>query len=74
MTHSGQWQRTLDAILTLTDEIARLSPDCADRALTIARLVRDLDPAAFRRRERPEDCLEEGMEDEPEVGPLHPIR
>lgn len=70
MTHSGQWQCTLDAILTLTDEIARLAPDCADRALTIARLVRDLDPGTGPERER----LDEDGEMEPEVGPLHPGR
>ncbi|MEH3146969.1 MAG: hypothetical protein PGN34_16830 [Methylobacterium frigidaeris] len=44
MTTSGQWQRSLDAIVTLTEEIARISPDCADRAMQIAQLVRGLDP------------------------------
>ena len=42
---SGHRQQALDAIQTLVDEIARLAPDCADRAMQIARLVRELDHA-----------------------------
>jgi hypothetical protein len=38
-------QQSLDAILALADEIARLAPDCAERAMQITRLVRDLDAA-----------------------------
>jgi hypothetical protein len=53
VTTSGEWQRNLDAIVTLTEEIARISPDCADKAMQIARLVRSLDPPA--RRAPPED-------------------
>ncbi len=35
-------QESLDAILALADEIARLAPDCADRAMRIAEFARDL--------------------------------
>lgn len=67
MTSPGQWQRTLDAILALTDEIARLSPDCADRAMQIARLMRNLEPPPG------ESCTgvpEADSDTEPEVGAL----
>ncbi len=53
MTTSGEWQRNLDAIVTLTEEIARISPDCADKAMQIGRLVRSLDPQPHRAQ--PED-------------------
>ena len=45
MGTSGQRQQALDAIQALVDEIARLAPDCADKAMQISRLVRELDPA-----------------------------
>ncbi|MFE1600922.1 hypothetical protein [Methylobacterium sp. ID0610] len=67
MTCPGQWQRTLDAILDLAQEIARLSPDCADRAMQIARLVRDLEPPSG---EEPFAEDEDDPGAEPEVGPL----
>ncbi|MGY2047426.1 hypothetical protein [Methylobacterium sp. JK268] len=67
MTDPGQWQRSVDAILALVDEIARLSPDCADRAMRIARLVRDLEPPAGEERARPPESDEEA---ETDVGPL----
>jgi hypothetical protein len=36
-------QATIDAITGLAEEIARVSPDCADKALQIIRLVGQLD-------------------------------
>lgn len=36
-------QATIDAIKGLAEEIARVSPDCADKALQIIGLLNDLD-------------------------------
>ena len=44
MAHSNQPH--LDAIVELAESIARSSPDCADRAMQIVRLVGDLDSTA----------------------------
>lgn len=40
--HAPDQQTTLDAIAGLAEEIARTSPECADRALSIIRLLGDL--------------------------------
>ena len=45
MASAARRQESLDAILALADEIARLAPDCADRAMQISQLVRDLGAA-----------------------------
>ncbi len=66
MTTSAQWQRTLDAIVELAEDIARISPDCADRAVQIVRLIRAVDPPAHAvSGSDADDCL-----DELDVGPL----
>jgi hypothetical protein len=40
---SSGFQETFDAIVQLTDEIARASPESADKAMRIAELLRGLD-------------------------------
>lgn len=45
-----------DTIARLAEEIARSSPDCADKAMQIAALVRDLDQLPDR--EAVQDALE----------------
>ncbi|BAQ44117.1 MULTISPECIES: hypothetical protein [Methylobacterium] len=72
MTTSTQWQRTLDAVVELAEEIARLAPDCADRAVQIVRLIRAVDPPD---RELEEDALAvDDVLDGPDVGPLRRSR
>jgi hypothetical protein len=71
VTTSAQWQRTLDAVLELAEDIARISPDCADRAMQIVRLIRSCDPPAHRSGA---DDLEadDGLDEiEVGIGPLH---
>ncbi|MFH6782854.1 MULTISPECIES: hypothetical protein [Methylobacterium] len=75
MTTSAQWQRTLDAVVELAEDIARISPDCADRAMQIVRLIRTVDPPP---RGASGGCLDEVQDlDEDmdmadlDVGPLH---
>ncbi|KMO37075.1 hypothetical protein VQ03_19880 [Methylobacterium tarhaniae] len=72
MTTSAQWQRTLDAVLELAEDIARISPDCADRAMQIVRLLRSVDPPAHRARAC-DDLDDDGGLDEQDlgIGPLH---
>lgn len=41
-SRSSDQQTTLDAIVGLAEEIARASPECADKALNILRLLGDL--------------------------------
>ena len=41
-SRSSDQQTTLDAIAGLAEEIARISPECADKALSIIRLLGDL--------------------------------
>ncbi|WP_279359438.1 hypothetical protein [Methylobacterium indicum] len=72
MTTSTQWQRTLDAVLELAEEIARISPDCADRAMQIVRLVRAVDPPD--RELAADDLAVDDVLDGPDVGPLHRSR
>ena len=48
MAASRQRQQTLDAIQALIDEIARISPDCAEKAMQISDLVRGLEPGPDR--------------------------
>jgi hypothetical protein len=71
VTTSAQWQRTLDAVLELAEDIARISPDCADRAMQIVRLIRSCDPPAHR--SGADDLVADDGLDEIEVGigPLH---
>ncbi|MCF4128198.1 hypothetical protein [Methylobacterium sp. SyP6R] len=68
MTTSAQWQRTLDAVLELAEDIARLSPDCADRAMQIVRLLRAVDPPTRRAGTGSPDDLDEDDLDEMDVG------
>ncbi len=68
MTTSAQWQRTLDAVLELAEDIARLSPDCADRAMQIVRLLRAVDPPIRRSGAGSPDDLDEDDLDEMDVG------
>jgi hypothetical protein len=73
MTTSAQWQRTLDAVLALAEDIARISPDCADRAMQIIKLIRAVDPPP---REAGDRGLDEDVDDDLDdldvgVGPLH---
>ncbi|GJD62687.1 hypothetical protein [Methylobacterium frigidaeris] len=69
MTSSAQWQRTLDAVLELAEDIARISPDCADRAMQIVRLIRACDPPVRRVGDLDGD---DGLEEmEFGIGPLH---
>jgi hypothetical protein len=42
-SHAYNQQATVDAITSLAEEIARVSPDCADKALRIIRLLGELD-------------------------------
>lgn len=48
MAAQGQRQQTLDTIQALVDEIARISPDCAEKAMQISELVRGLEPGPDR--------------------------
>ncbi|TNC15047.1 hypothetical protein FF100_05635 [Methylobacterium terricola] len=71
MTTSAEWQRTLDAVVALAEDIARLSPDCADRAMQIVRLIRAVDPPP---RGAGGGCLDEAEDldmADLDVGPLH---
>ncbi len=71
MTTSAQWQRTLDAVLELAEDIARISPDCADRAMQIVRLIRTCDPPPHRAGAVDFDT-DDGLEEiEVGIGPLH---
>ncbi|UHC16802.1 hypothetical protein LRS73_02445 [Methylobacterium currus] len=71
MTTSAQWQRTLDAVLELAEDIARISPDCADRAMQIVRLIRTCDPPPHRSGAGDFDTDDELEEIEVGIGPLH---
>lgn len=70
MTTSAEWQRTLDAVLELAEDIARISPDCADRAMQIVRLLRAVDPPDHRAGagDRDADDLATDDLDEMDVG------
>ena len=56
MTGSG-YQETIDAIVQLADEIARVSPESAEKAVRIVELLRTLDPVEPDRG-RIQDALE----------------
>ncbi|TGD94245.1 hypothetical protein [Methylobacterium nonmethylotrophicum] len=71
MTTSAQWQRTLDAVVVIAEEIARLSPDCADRAMQIVRLIRAVDPPARRGGAATTDDMDDDEDQELGIGPLH---
>ncbi len=71
MTTSAQWQRTLDAVVELAEDIARISPDCADRAMQIVRLIRACDPPPRRSGSGDLDIDDELDEMEVGIGPLH---
>ncbi|GJD50692.1 hypothetical protein OPKNFCMD_3437 [Methylobacterium crusticola] len=66
MNQTAHWQRTLDAIVSLADEIARISPDCAERAMRIVRLARAMDPPG----DDASDADDHDDHDDPGVGPL----
>ncbi|KMO11612.1 hypothetical protein [Methylobacterium platani] len=71
MTTSAQWQRTLDAVVDLAEDIARIAPDCADRAMQIVRLIRAVDPPPHIAGARDLDPDEDLDELEVGIGPLH---
>jgi hypothetical protein len=71
VTTSAQWQRTLDAVLELAEDIARISPDCADRAMQIVRLLRAVDPPARRAGNRDDMDGDDLDEMDVGVGPLN---
>jgi len=72
VTTSAQWQRTLDAVVDLAEEIARISPDCADRAMQIVRLIRAVDPPTHRAGAAMTDDMDDDGEDqELGIGPVH---
>jgi hypothetical protein len=42
MPTASQRQSVLETVVTLADQIARTSPECADRAMQIVKLVQEL--------------------------------
>ena len=48
MSTASQRQGVLDTIVTLADQIARTSPECADQAMQIVKLVHELGPEPDR--------------------------
>ena len=45
MTATADFNTTLETIAQLADDIARVSPESADRAMRIVKLIRDLEVA-----------------------------
>ncbi len=48
MSTASQRQAVLDTIVALADQIARTSPECADQAMQIVKLVHELGAEADR--------------------------
>jgi hypothetical protein len=48
MASASQHQAVLDAVAMLADQIARASPESAEQAMQIVKLVQELAPAADR--------------------------
>ena len=48
MATSSQHQAVLDTVVMLADQIARTSPECADPAMQIVKLVQELAPTPDR--------------------------
>jgi hypothetical protein len=44
MSTASQHQAVLDTVVMLADQIARTSPECAEQAMQIAKLVQELGP------------------------------
>ena len=52
MSSPSQQQSVLDTIAMLADQIARTSPECAEPAMQIVKLVQELSPAPEREQVR----------------------
>ncbi len=48
MPATSQNQAALDTIVMLAEQIARTSPECADQAMQIVKLIQELGPAPDR--------------------------
>ena len=48
MATGNQHQAQLETVVMLADQIARTSPECADQAMQIVKLVHELGPAPDR--------------------------